>query len=437
MLDRSRSPDDFLTRVIDQLAYLLPAQGPISIFIHHNTLHAFEHLPFEEAVQHAAERLGCEPFLSESRYRDKLASGRILARDVEALIDHQLGAGGSSDVAGVGSRRDIWRAVVLHGIPAAKGRELAWILEETETLSRFRTDLPANARSTSTVVRELDERRDDERRAVRRLWSACLQAIDRAGEAAPVAAATPVRHRDWLQAAYGLDIDTWIHPPLIRFLAGYLDQGLAHWSMPERTRGIHGCFLELYRSSLAAQCGPWARGLPQLAVEDRSVERSALASIANSLAQLGVADDECADYLSAELLALRGWAGIVRQIEQRPDRVPARDLTVTLRGFLAVRLLFERAAIDHAARQVAFTGPLSELRLSLRNRLPRPTVPTAVERAWPLFHVAQLCGLDASIVEQWGARNVEELESELQRLDGVRQRQILHQAFERTISHLV
>jgi uncharacterized protein YbcC (UPF0753/DUF2309 family) len=151
----------------------------------------------------------------------------------------------------------------------------------------------------------------------------------------------------------------------------------------------------------------------------------------------GVTDDECADYLSAELLALRGWAGIVRQVEERPDRVPARDLTVTLRGFLAVRLLLERAALDHAARQVAFSGPLSELRLSLRNRLPGPSAPTGVERAWPLFHVVQLCGLDASIVEQWSARNVEELESELHQLDGVRQRRILHQAFERTIRHRV
>src|SRR6058998_2313266 len=129
MLDRSRSPDDFLTRVIDQLAHVLPAQGPISIFIHHNTLHAFEHLSFEEAVERAGRQLGCEPFLAESRYRDKLASGRILARDVQALLEEQLDARGASDVAGVGSRLDLWRAIVLHGIPIATGRELSWILE--------------------------------------------------------------------------------------------------------------------------------------------------------------------------------------------------------------------------------------------------------------------------------------------------------------------
>src|SRR6516164_9761003 len=131
-----------LVHVIDELAHMLPAQGPISIFIHHNTLHAFEHLPFEEAVELAGERLGCEPFLAESRYRDKLASGRILARDVERLLEEQLGERGTRNVAGGIRRFDFWRAVVLHGIPAASGRELLWLLEETPALSRFRKDLP-------------------------------------------------------------------------------------------------------------------------------------------------------------------------------------------------------------------------------------------------------------------------------------------------------
>ena len=53
---------------------------------------------------------------------------------------------------------------------------------------------------------------------------------------------TPVRHRDWLLAVHGIDTDAWIHPPLIRFLAGYLDQGLAHWSMPERDLGFTAAF---------------------------------------------------------------------------------------------------------------------------------------------------------------------------------------------------
>ena len=428
-------PDHPLTRVIDHLAPLLPAQGPISVFIHHNPLHAFEHLPFEDAVEHAAATLGREPFLAESRYREKLAAGRILARDIDALLANELGARGAVEIAGSISRLDLWRAVVLHGIPAAAGRELLWILEETAALSRFRTDVPATARAVSAGLGDLDDRVAEERPAVRHLWNACVEAIGRAGASPAPATAVPVRHRDLLCAVHGLDTDAWIHPPLIRFLAGYLDQGLAHWSMPERSRGIHGCFLEIYGEGLATQCGRWARTLPPLVADDRAAGRNALGSIANSLAELGVADDEAADYLSGELLALRGWAGIVRQIEERPDRVPARDLTVTLRGYLAVRLLFERAALEAAAGQLSFDGRLSALRPWLRGELRPPAAPTPVERAWPLFHVAQLCGLDRSIVEQWTAQSVAGLESELHELSAVGQRRILHQAFERAIRH--
>jgi hypothetical protein len=435
MPDDVISPDPPVLRTLNRLAHLLPAQGPISIFIHHNTLHAFEHLSFEDAVEQAATRLEREPYLAESRYRDKLASGRIRPGDVEALLVEQLGATAAEQVAEIGSRLDLWRAVVLHGIPAAAGRELSWLLEETDALTRFRADLPASARSAVNAVREMTDRVDDERHAVRRLWNACLEAVRRA-DAPPVPAAeTPVRHRDWLLAVYGIDTDAWIHPPLIRFLAGYLDQGLAHWSMPGRDLGIHGCFLEIYRSSLAAHCGRWARTLPALVADDYTAQRNAVDSIAHSLAQLGVADDECEDYLSGELLTLRGWAGIVRQIEERPDRVPARDLTVTLRGYLAVRLLFERAALHEAARQLSFGGPLSTLRDRLRQQLADGSPPTQIERAWPLFHVAQLCGLDPSLVEQWTPRHVGELESELRRVDSVRCRRILHQAFERAIRY--
>src|SRR5262249_45610290 len=150
-----------------------------------------------------------------------------------------------------GSRLDLWRALVLHGIPAATGRELAWMLEETDASARFRTDLPASARSASSEIGE----RDDERRAVRRLWEACVAAVGRTNGHRAGAAPVPIRHRDVIKTVSAIDVDAWIHPPLIRFLAGYLDQGLAHWSMPERRLGIHGCFLEIYSTSLTTLCG--------------------------------------------------------------------------------------------------------------------------------------------------------------------------------------
>ena len=42
-----------LLHAIEHAAHFLPAQGPITVFIHHNTLHAFEDLPFDEACKKA------------------------------------------------------------------------------------------------------------------------------------------------------------------------------------------------------------------------------------------------------------------------------------------------------------------------------------------------------------------------------------------------
>ena len=436
MLHGNRPQDTLrppLGQLIDQLAHLLPAQGPISIFIHHNTLHAFEDLFFEDAVERAGERFRCQPFLSEERYRAKVAAGRILAKDVEALLAEKLGTRCDEQVAGIGTRFELWRRVVLHGIPAASGPALSWLLEETTALTRFRTDVPRDAQSALTALNDLEEDRATEALAVRRLWKACLAAASRAGRPQPMVAPPIVRHRDLLLAVCGIDTDEWVHPPLIRFMAGYLDQGLAYWAMPSRDRGIHGCFLDLYQTPLGGLCTPWAHALPRLVRDDRETGRDALASIEHSLEALGVADAERLEFLSATSLALRGWAGMVRQIEERPDRVPAREIPSTLAAYLAVRLLFERAAIEYALRQIAFDGSPASVREHLRPSVPTPARPTTQERAWPLFHVAQLHGLDTPIAECWTASDVHQIEAELTELDGVRRRRILHRAYERTV----
>ncbi|HEX8203888.1 MAG TPA: putative inorganic carbon transporter subunit DabA, partial [Isosphaeraceae bacterium] len=87
-----------LGEVIEHAAHLLPAQGPITVFIHHNTLHAFEDLPFAEAVAKGAHVFGCHPYLTEDRYREALTRGRIRFAELQEVLEQDLGARASEPI---------------------------------------------------------------------------------------------------------------------------------------------------------------------------------------------------------------------------------------------------------------------------------------------------------------------------------------------------
>jgi uncharacterized protein YbcC (UPF0753/DUF2309 family) len=425
-----------LARVVDHVAHHLPAQGPISVFIHHNTLHAFEDEPFEDAVVRAGRQLGCEPFLPEHTYRDELLRGRISDRDVDAVLASELGDRAQEPVVLQVPRCELWRRILVHGIPDARDFGLTWLLNESTALTHFREDLPRDARQilfpSAGSIRLAGK---EERSLVGELWRGCLDAIGQSRYLAPPAKTKRMRHRDLLVAVAHVDPDEWIRPVLIRFIGAYLDQGLSHRPMPGRQRGIYAAFIDLYGRRSARMCGAWASGLVDLIADDRFTGRDASASLAHSLVDLGVAPEEWQDFLVDEALWLRGWAGMVRQFEVRPDRVPTVAFPARLVDYLAVQLLFSRAALRHASKKARIDGPLSELRSTLTPRLPAPTPPSAIERAWPIFHVAQLCGLAAAVVGTLSQAEITSLESELAVIDGLTRRRLLHLAYERRLRH--
>lgn len=66
-----------LNAALERIAHWLPTQGPLKEFIHHNTLHAFQHHPFEEALGLAGRLFGARDYLPLAWYRDAYEHGRI------------------------------------------------------------------------------------------------------------------------------------------------------------------------------------------------------------------------------------------------------------------------------------------------------------------------------------------------------------------------
>ena len=160
-----------------------------------------------------------------------------------------------------------------------------------------------------------------------------------------------VRHRDVLLEATGVDTDLLVEDRLIPFSAAFLDQGFAHWELPRREEGFYRSFCSLYRQPW----GPpdrWMRGLAAEVGRLMDEGIGPLESALESLRILGVARQEWERYLSATFLVLRGWAGMVRQIEARGDRVVHPVPQGSLVEFLAIRLLLDRFAVAFTARSL-------------------------------------------------------------------------------------
>ena len=77
--------------MLHQLAHYLPAQAPLKDFVHHNTLHGFQHLKFEDAIRTARTIFGYKTSLSIKEFRLLYEEGRISESTLIGLIVKEKG----------------------------------------------------------------------------------------------------------------------------------------------------------------------------------------------------------------------------------------------------------------------------------------------------------------------------------------------------------
>ena len=434
------SAADPITRSLHAAAHLLPAQGPIDVFIHHNTLHAFEHLRFEDAVVRAAGLFGAEPFLPEAWYRAELARGRIRVADIDAVLDREAGDRPPATLAGGRvTLRELHRVLLLHPVRQESDASVRWTLTESDVLERFRADLPDGVRrllldKTVAGPEGHPPGADRERLACAELWQACVEAVA-ASRPDVRHLRPPVRHRDLIRSAHPpIDTDELVHPLLIRLSAAFLDQGVASWPMPDRDRGLLAAAVELYAHPLGPT-EPWSRRLPAALAACRGLAAETV--IAAETARCGVPEADLDEFIRRSLLALRGWAGMIRQFEERPDRAPVSAVPARLADFLALRLVLDRVAAEWAGLRLGLRGDdtggvdLVGWRLELQDRHPARRGPGTLARAFRLHQVAQLLGLGGGDIRDLDENELLRFEQAGAAFDAVSRRRLFPLAYER------
>lgn len=410
------NPLNYLQHALSHAAHYLPVQGPIGVFIHHNTLHAFQHLPFEEAVQEAARVFGTEPFMTEAAYRQQFAGGRICLEDIDAILAREADA---EILPQQLHRSTLRRAMLVSGGRAITPENIEWLMDEESLLDRLRADL-------SPETRKAVCNGNVENIATRALFAACYRRLPKSENAAPQ---MPARPRDALLLMQGTDTDEMVNAWLIRWCAVFLDQGLSYWEMPLREQGFYQSVRTLLQQP-ALLLPALLSGLKTVFQQQSASQMTAADVVLDCLHKFGVPPAEWESVIKAELLSLPGWAGLMHKLETEPALAPHEPVPCSLLDFLAVRLTLTVVATENACREF---GTVLQFWPQWRQPItPAPlTEVQQMAQAAQLFDVAQLLGFSAEKINALSDKELHALADEIKTFHDWERRRVWHLAYER------
>jgi len=388
-----------IKKTIEHLAHVLPGQAPIQDFVHHNTLHGYQHLPFPEALQQSRELTGAQGYVSIEQFRDYYRAGRVNDTDLATVLDENKDLDSAQQLFESPQQtvylRDIYIHALTQPLNAITGCQLHWQIDELDALHCFQSEVAPESRQRLLLAAEGDGLKN-ESAAIADLWSACLVALglehyivhpEDLVDLTPAQAEqilTKVaeeeqqtesgallvdqlikkdarRHlqdlldqvgetitlRGLLLLLTGEDLMDALRPQLQAHLASHLDQGLSGWHSRDRSEGLYAAWRRSAVRELSwvfDDLPHWHQYLEML--PDDSVE-----TIILELRQLGLPESRWSGYLERLALELPGWSGMFLWRHGRPGYDNQHDTHVDMADYFAVRLLLERLFAHRLCRE--------------------------------------------------------------------------------------
>ena len=356
----SLDPREKIIAALNHLDHVLPGQGPILDFVHHNTLHGYQHLPFEQALAESESLTGIIGYLPEEQNRGFYQKGRINDRDLCAALAHNPGLQSDQMVCKAGdltiTRQDIYRIAMLFDLQPLTVSQLNWQIEELDALGTVQSDVPepvrgrllASSSDHSLAIRQLweavsdklgldevilhpenmldlsldqaedwldrinsSDRVDDDHSLHQRMRQQASDSLEellgQVGDS--------ITLRGFVLALSGIDILYSVRPQLIRICASALDEGMAAWQLPDRSQlGLYAA----WRATAQYDVNPFLHDLPDWQRIVAESPDNAVDAIIQQLTQLEIPHDKWEGYLKRLALELPGWSGIINWRQHHP-----------------------------------------------------------------------------------------------------------------------
>ncbi|WP_411728208.1 DUF2309 domain-containing protein [Methyloglobulus sp.] len=384
------SDRELIARALAHLDHVLPAQAPIQDFVHHNTLHGYQHLPFEEALAESEKLTGISAYLPEAQNRTFYQQGRIDDSDLTVALTQNPKLQSEQVVCKledkVIKRKDIYHIALLFDLQAISVSQLNWQIEELDALDTVQADVPDAVRNEWLVSSKSGD--NSAETPVRQLWeSLCTQLglksaalhpenmldlsleqtehwLDETRDTASIHEHTRGLARSALQryfdglgnsislrgfvlALSGKDVLDAIRPQMIRMCASALDEGVAAWQLPECSQlGLYGA----WRKIAQYDTYPFLHELPDWAQIMSELPEDAIDNIILQLEYLELPQEQWEGYLCRLALDLPGWAGMINWRQQHPKYYTANNMIPSLADYLSIRLTLDRLWLNQVCR---------------------------------------------------------------------------------------
>lgn len=380
-----------VAKALAHLDHVLPAQAPIQDFIHHNTLHGYQHLPFEEALAESEKLTGICAYLPERQNRHFYRQGRINDSDIAFAFSASPQLQPEEIVCKLEDkiikRKDIYRIALLFDLPAINISQFNWQIEELNALDIVQADVPVAIKNQWHAPGKVGGKLAEN--PVRQLWSSLCQQLEiksaalhpenmldlsleqteqwldeTRGDNTLIHQHTrtlanselqqflgelgnSISLRGFVLALSGKDILDSVRPQLIRMCASALDEGVAAWQLPERSRlGFYGAWRMLARYDAY----PFLNELPDWQPILSDLPEAAIDNIILQLEHLELPPEQWEGYLQRLALELPGWSGMVNWRQQHPKYDAANNAMPSLADYLAIRLTLDRLWLNQVCR---------------------------------------------------------------------------------------